>query len=90
MSEWFVHIQIWGMIQQTSRLYTLQFFFSITPTNHLTASMKEAYALRARPLVTPKPHAATATATATVSDLCNTVMTHSCVEMSHVSCTQEQ
>jgi hypothetical protein len=88
MSEWFLHIQIWGMIQQTSSLYTLQFFFSITPTNHLMASMKQAYALRARPLVTLKPYAAAATAT--VSDLCNTVMTHSCVEMSCVSCTPEQ
>lgn len=86
MSEWFVHIQIWSMIQQTSRLYTLQFFFSITSTNHLMVNMKQAYALRAIPLLTPKPHAATAT----VSNLCNTVMTHSCIEISHVSCTLEQ
>jgi hypothetical protein len=40
------------------------------------ATMKQAYALRAR----PKSHAAAITAT--VSELCNTVTTHSCGEMS--------
>lgn len=33
--------------QQTSNLYVLQFLFSITSVNHLTAAMKLAYVLRA-------------------------------------------